>query len=71
VVIGIFNKKLVKHVFDDYLRNGEVDLHLSSMSPTKCLLLIDDFQQPPWLSSVVKATDMHQANLCSTKCIQP
>jgi len=32
VVINIFNKKLVKHVFDDYLGNGEVDLRLSSMS---------------------------------------
>jgi len=32
VVISIFNEKLVKHVFDDYLGNGEVDLR--SMSPT-------------------------------------
>jgi len=34
VVISIFNEKLVKHVFDDYLGNGEVDVRLSSMSPT-------------------------------------
>jgi len=37
VVIGIFNEKLVKHVFDDYLGNGEMDLRLSSMSPTLCM----------------------------------
>ena len=36
MVISIFNEKLVKHVFDDYLGNGEVDLRLSSMSPTSC-----------------------------------
>jgi len=34
VVISIFNEKLVKHVLDDYLGNGEVDLRLSSMTPT-------------------------------------
>jgi len=36
VIISIFNDKLLKNVFDDYLGNGEVDLRLSSMSPTNC-----------------------------------
>ena len=42
VVISIFSEKLVKHVFDDYLGNGEVDLRLSSMSPTTYKMLFGE-----------------------------
>ena len=44
MVISIFNEKLVKHVFDDYLGNGEVDLNYDFLP---CHQRIFDIFGPP------------------------